>query len=109
MVRHTRRDRGAPRADVRARGHDQVMRGAGHRARQREDADGGYGDEIEGGGGSSGRLTAELVEGSVKPGEVEAVRRGGDEDDGSRRQRLASVRRARRPVKLGEDGRGAGG
>ena len=39
----------------------------------------------------------------MKPGEVEAVRRGGDEDDGSRRQRLASVRRARRPAELGEE------
>ena len=86
------------------------MRGAGHRARQQEDVDGGYDNEIEGeGGGSSERLTTELVEGSVKPGEGAAVRRGGDADDDSRRRRLASVRRARRPTKLEEDGRGAGG
>ena len=52
------RDRGAPRADVRERGRGQVVREAG-----------GYGNEIEGEvGGSSERLTAELVEGSVKPG-----------------------------------------
>ena len=72
----------------------------GHRARQRKDADGGYDNEMEGeGGGPSERLTAELVEGSVKPGEVEAVRRGGDVDDGSGRRRLASGRRARRPAR----------
>ena len=132
MVRHTRRDRGAPRADVRQRqlvgkearlGRTCAREGTarscaerGHWARQREDADGGYDNEMEGGGGGRRRgsqrsvgASSERVEEALGEAGGAVVRRGGSGRRGDAKALacacIVEARRRRRSARGREIGR----